>query len=635
MTGRQHLLTAIVAVAVLALALPDGGYSTGVYAGATLALWWAVVMLLAFGPGPPAKISIIAIVAGAALLGLALLSALSIAWSSDDGRALAEAVRAAGYAGLFALVVVTSRAGDARGWLAGIAIAFAAVAIVALASRFQPSLPGGDDDIAQVIPGPLARLSYPIGYWNGLATTAAIGAVLLAWLGAVSRERVTRALAVGAIPLFGLVIYLTSSRGGVAAAVLGIAALLIFGRQRLQLISGLLIGGAGAGILILLASRRPELVDAIPGDIAEEQGNEMAIFTVLVAAAVVAGRWFLDDWLERLTISRNAARAAIVAVAVILLAGLIVSNPPERLDQFKDPPPEEIDTRDFVASHITSSAGNGRYQYWSAAIDAFEDEPFRGIGAGGYEAFWIEHGSLARPIRDAHSLVLEAGAELGILGLGLVVAFFGAAIAGAVRRPREGDGLLDSGAALAVLVAGGAVAATDWIWELPVVFAPVVIAAALLTGPATGPSLPSAPGSPRGWGLATLLAGSIAIFASAIVLITEIKLADSHDAVREGDLAAAAQDAQDAITIQPWAAEPRLQLGLVEERAGDLTAAREELEEAIAKARDDWRLWFVLARIDTKAGRIKAAQEALGRARALNPNAAILAVNPSAPTTPP
>jgi tetratricopeptide (TPR) repeat protein len=216
-----------------------------------------------------------------------------------------------------------------------------------------------------------------------------------------------------------------------------------------------------------------------------------------------------------------------------------------------------------------------------------------------------------------------------------VLAFFGAAIAGAYLRPAEGDGLLESSAALAVLVAGGAAAATDWMWEIPVVFAPVVIAAALLTGPATQPPSPDGARSRFGWGVATLVAGWLAILASGIALLTELKLDDSHEAVRDGDLSAAARDARDAISLQPWAAEPRLQLALVEERGGDLPAASADLEEAIARARDDWAPWVISARIETKAGRVDEAEDSLDRARELNPRSTLLSPVQASPATSP
>jgi tetratricopeptide (TPR) repeat protein len=155
-----------------------------------------------------------------------------------------------------------------------------------------------------------------------------------------------------------------------------------------------------------------------------------------------------------------------------------------------------------------------------------------------------------------------------------------------------------------------------------------VIAAALLTGPAIRESRSGGTTSRYGWGVATMVAGWLAICASGLLLASELKLDDSHDAVRDDDLSAAARDAQDAIALQPWAAEPRLQLALVEERAGDLPEARDSLDEAIDRAPDDWRLWLVAARIETKSGDITTAERSLDRARELNPRAPILVQAP-------
>ena len=93
-----------------------------------------------------------------ALAGIAALALLSVAWASDDGRAVAEAIRAAAYTGVFALVVIASRRGRASPWLAGIGIGLAIVAAIALATRFEPFLPGGDDEITTFLPAAIGRL---------------------------------------------------------------------------------------------------------------------------------------------------------------------------------------------------------------------------------------------------------------------------------------------------------------------------------------------------------------------------------------------------------------------------------------------------------------------------------------------
>ena len=95
------------------------------------------------------------------------------------------------------------------------------------------------EELGTFLPAAGGRLSYPIGYWNGLAAAMAIGLVLLVWLGGHARAAGVRAVAVAAIPLPILVIYLASSRGGVAAGVVGLAVLLALGPARARMFAGL------------------------------------------------------------------------------------------------------------------------------------------------------------------------------------------------------------------------------------------------------------------------------------------------------------------------------------------------------------------------------------------------------------
>jgi hypothetical protein len=560
-------------------------------------------------------------------------------WASDGGGTFIEVVRTLGYLGLFTLVVVASPRASARAWLGGAAIGLMAVACLALLSRFEPSF-GGDRQVGQFLPAAAGRLSYPIGYWNGLAAVMAIAAVLLVWLGAHARAAATRALAVAVIPLPVLIIYLASSRGGVAAAAVGLTVLLAIGPARARMFVGLAIGGLGGAILISFASSRHELVDALGNSTAAAQGDQMLAIAIAVVLAVGVLRLMIDEPLEWLDVPYPVTRAVAVGAVVVAIAGILIAGPAKRWDEFKSVGHLETQST-YVATHLSSGSGSGRYQFWSAALDAFKAHPIDGIGAGGYEAYWHQHGSLAVPVRDAHSLFLESMAELGIIGLLLILGFLGVTIvAGARRGPTiiRGAAL---GAALAVLATGIVSAAIDWTWELPACFGLVVLAAAVLTGPAAldvqGALRPppgtlvrgagAAPrGSPRTWlGIAALVVAAVAIWAGGISFLTEAKLGDSRDAVNAGNLPGAAQDARDATTLQPWSADPRLQVALVEELAGHLKAANRDLGEAIERARNDWQLWFVRARLEVKIGNVDAALRALHRARMLNPRAPFLA----------
>src|SRR5436190_5343359 len=629
-----------VAVLYIALALSNGGYSSELIAGATVGVWWAVIIAMALGGWPRARVPTAALGAGACLAALAAWTAISLGWASDNGGTFFEIVRVLGYLGVFVLVVIASPRGSARAWLGGIAIGIVVIAVLALLSRFEPSF-GGGKDLGAFLPSAAGRLSYPIGYWNGLAAAMAVAAVLLVWLGGQARTAVVRSAAVAVIPLPILVVYLASSRGGVAAGVIGLAVLVGLGPARARMVGGLVMGGGGGALLISLASRKHELVDALGNSTAAAQGDQMLAISIAVVLAVGILRFSLDDELGRLEVPAAMTRAIAVGAVIAVVVAIPLAGPSARWKEFKQVGPLETKST-YVASHLSSGRGSGRYQFWSTALDAFKAHPLEGIGAGGYEAYWHQHGSLVVPVRDAHSLFFESMAELGVVGVALVVGFLGAAaVSGARRGPtRSGGGAL--GASLAILAAGIVSAAIDWTWELPACFGLVVLAAALLTGPATlGPEPafgavphaldgaragPSRRRPPRlGLGVATLLVGCAAIWAGGLLFLTEAKLGDSRAAASDGDLAAAAQDARDASTLEPWAAEPRLQLALVEELNGDLHAANRDLGEAIKRAPDDWELWFVRVRLDVKSGNVSGARHALARARQLNPRAPFLA----------
>jgi hypothetical protein len=630
--SRDQILTAVTALSVVALALAEGGYSPRLTAALTIVVWWGVIAVLLIARAPGVAIPRAAVLAGCSLAGLSILAVISTGWASDDGRAVSDAVRTAGYAGLFALVVLVSRPGEWRPWLHGLALGLGVVAAVALATRFVPGFPGGDELIVEFIPSARGRLSDPIGYWNGLAACMAAGVVLFAWLAAAAQTRAGRSLAAAAIPLAAAVVYLASSRGGIAAAAVGLATLLALVPDRARTLASLVPPAIGSAVLVTVVSRQSDLVDGLVTSEASDQGTLMALLACVVCAGVAAVRWALDGGIARIEVSRGTARLAAGVLIVGLLAGLAAADLPRRLDEFNDPPAEQPATTGFVSSHLSSGSGSGRWQFWSAAVDAFAEEPVLGIGAGGYEGYWNRNGNIGQVVRDAHSIFLETLGELGVLGLLLLAGFLGAGIgAGALRSfgPADAEDEAAGGAVLLALLATGmASAAIDWTWEIPVVFALVVIAVALLTGPATlaasaatSKRIAFRPGSQGAFalGLATILVGWLAVCGSALVFLGESRLHESRSAAADGDLPEAARAAQDAASLEPWSAAPHVQLGLVQELQGDIAGGRQQLERAVELSPDDWAAYLVLTRLQTREGDLAASRRSLARARELNP----------------
>ena len=123
-------------------------------------------------------------------------------------------------------------------------------------------------------------------------------------------------------------------------------------------------------------------------------------------------------------------------------------------------------------------AGKNRPIYWHVAWKEYKLNPITGSGAGTFDSFWLHYRPVSSFARDAHSLYVETLAELGPLGLALVVLALAVPLLALRRR---GDPLL--AAAGAGFVAFVVHAGVDWDWELPsVTLAGLACGAALLAG---------------------------------------------------------------------------------------------------------------------------------------------------------
>lgn len=629
----QHGTTLVVALCFAAIAFADGGFSTELIAAGAIAIWWVVIVgILARWWRGGGTIAREALLAGALLAALGAWTALSLLWAGDSGRAFAEVVRVAAYLGLFVLAVLAVGSVGARPLLLGLAAGLTAVAVAALATRLLPGVFGTDDpEIFAILPAAAGRLSFPIGYWNGLGACMAALVALLAWFGVAAGTRAWRAIAVALIPLPVLVLYFASSRGGLAAALAGVAILALLTRRRARLGAGTALGALGGAALVWLASRNADLVNGLDTDSARSAGLALAFAAALAGVAAGWLRHRLEPRLDAVRVPRPGGRAS-AAIAVLALAGVaLLANPIERVEEFSEAPSAAAERRP-AAGDIVRGSGSGRYQYWEAALDAFASDPFKGIGAGNYELWWSVHGTLARQVVDAHSLYLETLGELGLVGALLLAGFVAAIVAAAWRGMR--DGLSPEGTAAAALVGAGLLSsALDWTWEIPAAFIPAILGAAVLTAaPAARVRLVGVPeregppperrsiqGDRFGAGVATLAVAWASIWAAGVLLITEVKLDDSREAAARGDLDAAVQDAVDAGAVQPWSPQPPLQEAQVELLRGEPDAARAAVRSAMEKAPGDWRMWFVAARVERAAGNAAGAREALGRASELAP----------------
>lgn len=636
-----YLLPAGVAAAVFLIALDGGTYGLTSRNSLAVAAWWGIALAVGLSMWPLAPIPRPALLAAGLLATLGLLTALSMIWADSAEKAFNEFNRIALYGAILAIAVLgASRAGADR-WSDGIALGITGVAFLALGGRFFPDVfPEGN--LIEELPSEGTRLSYPLNYWNGLAALLALGMPLLLRAAVMPGSLIRRGLALAPLPGFVAAIYLTSSRGGSAAALLGVAAFVLLTARRWAAVGAVGITGlASLGALgVLFAS--DELVNGpLDSDAAHSQGLVAALVVLLACAfAAVAYALALRFAAPRLRLGPRFGWAIAGVVALLALGGIVAADPIERFEDFKNTPTVEAvggTGSDRIDEHFLSASGNGRWQWWGAAIDEFQDNPVVGGGAGSYEAWWTQNGKITGFVRDAHSLYLETLGELGLLGFLLVVSLFATALVVGARRLKGGDEdqrVLTS-ALLAGFLAYALAAGVDWAWELTAVSVVGILFLGLLTGPATAALAPSRRAVVAGESLQPTVraAGAILLVALApfligsqlIPLFSALKVEDSQAAVAGRDAEQALSDAVAARTLQPWASSTHLQVALVHEELGELEEANHEVREAIERDESDWRLWLVRARIETKLGLISEARVSLDRAVELNPRSPLFA----------
>lgn len=618
---------------ILYLSLKGGAYDPIVRGEVGIAVWWMVLLGTAVGALPSARVSRAGWVALALLVGFAVWNALAIGWSESSERSVAELGRVAAYIGVFALALSAQGSDGLRRAVYAVGAAIAVVGVLALLSRLAPDWYPATET-ATFLADPRGRLSYPLNYWNGLAALIAIGMPLVLWIATSARYTVTRALAAAAVPALSLAAFYTLSRGGAVELAVALVALVALHPRRLSLLPTLVLTGAGSALAIAAASQREHLTAGLTTPAATIQADEMLAITLVLCACVgliqaalsVAARYEIGP---RPRISRSAAAVGAAAAALIaIVVALAIGVPGELSDgweEFKQPVVSENSTS---AERFESASGNGRYQYWSAAVEANATEPLTGIGPGTFQFWWSREGTIPGFVRDAHSLYLETLAELGIVGLlligGSILAVLGSGMIRALRASPDRRALL--AAATAGCMAFATAAAIDWVWELAVLpMAFLLLAAGILAG-GLGSSMAGAQRSSASWAaghpssrIALIVLSMASIAAIAVPLAGTASVRASQDRVDAAELGLALEKARTAREIQPYAATASLQEALVLELGGDLDGAVSMAIDATEDEPTNWRTWMVLSRLEATRGNVEQSVAAYRQARSLNP----------------
>jgi len=461
-------------VAPTALGFVTGGYRDEARLVAALAGWVLVGLaaLVAERPLPHSAPGRIAI-AGAALL--AVWTTLSIIWSPLSSAALDDAQRSLLYFGALiaaAAFLVPGRPG--RALEPTLAAGTVITVCYGLSERLLPGLVELDRSESAA-----ARLEQPLTYWNAMGLVAAIGLILAARLaGDASRPLAVRCGAAAASAPLGAGVYLTFSRGSLVALMAGVAvlALLLPRRRQLVAIGVTLAAGVLASVCVGVFPWVRGLEDS-----ASRDAQGLAAFLLLAAvaggAALLTRRHAATGQPAAADVAAPRRAVLALAAAVVVAIGFAVVATNEARPDLRRP------ATGATPSRLVSVDSN-RYEYWRVALDVFAERPLVGVGPGGFRVEWLKRRDVDDAVVDAHSLLVETAAELGIVGL-LALALLLGGTAGAARSAYRIAPEAAAGPA-AVAAAWMTHSLLDWDWEMPAVTLIAVVCAGALISAADG-----------------------------------------------------------------------------------------------------------------------------------------------------
>jgi hypothetical protein len=518
---------------------------------------------------------------------------ISVLWSIEGDRSWAYLNRGLAYVA-FALIGL-ALGPYVRRWSYVLAGVLALPLGWALLGKAVPALGGS---------GRIARLSSPIGYWNALGLLFAMALPLALWL-AARREHRHWLRTAGVVYVYALVVglLLTYSRGGVLAAGAAVVLWLVLGKPRIESAAALLLGGgAGLGVAVW-AFTRPGLAEDGQSHATRVHDGAWFASVFSLAALAVAALAYLGSLAEERRPLTDLRRQLVGRVALgVLLAGVAAgivglaaeSKPQGWFREFAAQPTNP--TQQAGPQRLATASSSSRWLWWKEAWHAWNEQSWRGTGAGTFE---LTHRLLRTNnivVTEPHNVPLQFLGETGLVGFFLALVAIGAAAVGVVRRLRGSrGGERAAAAALGVLAAAYVLhSLVDFDWDFVAVSAPFFVSVGALLG---GPLVQEE--ARLVW---TPVPAAIAA-AVALSLLTPWFAQRSTNAARtalgDGRPVQAYRNARDARSLNPLALDPLLVQALALERLGDFQGARQLYLDGVKLQPLNWRSWYDLGLFET------------------------------------
>lgn len=592
---------------VLGLGAANGGYFPRSWGVAALLLFWATALILSVERAPVLGQLDLAF-AGAFGLVFAWI-AFSLLWTASRPLTVLELQRGLILIAGIAAVLLVARRETAPYVLAGVLLGIVGLCGHALVERLFQDVFGA--------PAPrffdAGVLSGGVGYSNALGSLAALGTLGSLGLAVRARHGAVRAASAASLVLLLATLYLTLSRGAWLGLAVGLVVALALDPARRSLLAGVLALAPPAAGAVAAAAAAPALVRPNPDAAAVSQGHRLALLLALCMAIASGLAFVLPALLERARLRgvpvARAAQVAAVCVAALGVAAVVRLGGPMEVAKTVQAEFTAPAARDGPTARLFSLSGTRRHHFWRAAWESGLERPVLGTGAGTFEVYWLEHRPVRTNVRDAHNLYLETFAELGAVGLALLLTALALPVVAAVRARSLPFVPTTCGGYTVWLVHAG----LDWLWEMAAVTLAALLFAAVLVVSARSPRTERRLG--RRARVAVLAASLFLGVAAFGGLVGNSALAAAQEAFYAGDRERAVEEAKRAMLWAPWASEPYRLAAELHLAEGSLDAAAEDARRGLDRDPSNWLLWYDLA----LATRGEERRAAIREVRRLNP----------------
>ncbi|MFT4049290.1 MAG: O-antigen ligase family protein [Solirubrobacterales bacterium] len=610
---------ALLALAALLIGVNSGGSRAGTVQVLAVLVATAVFGRAAYNGTLPRPLN-----ASLGLMFMALftgLTALSVGWSLVPNDSMLDALRLISYTSVLALGALLAQMHQirAREILLGLGLAALIITIYSLSSRCFPGLFSDTDNFA--------RLRLPFGYWNAVGCLAALGLVAALWAG--TRRCESRWIEVISYPaggLFAMSLMLSQSRGALIALAVGLAVWFLLVPMRLRSVGWLAAVGALSAIAVVWAYSRPGLTtDALPIDVRESVGWKLFGVLVILSLALATAGWLIRSRRIAAPLTserrRSVGKLLLILLAIspfVLVLGVGVGSD-RGFSTFSDSANDFFTTSNVAPGNSPArltQTNSLRGRYWSEAYKVLSHHTLHGTGADTFGVARLQYRSDLLTASHAHGMVPQVAADLGILGLlvllGLTIVWLTAAfkLGGAARRapwhwlgPDDEVRLASVGLMIVALVFG-AHSAIDWIWFVPGVAFFGLIAGGWVLGSPTAHSKATAAGPVaepiRGGTAAIIRALAITIVGVSIAWAVYQPVRATHKVeagleVAEDNPEKAIKLGNDAIKLDPTNANAYMLVAAAQNNQGHDKTAEGTLLSLVSRQPGNPAAWMRLA----------------------------------------